>query len=156
MRHLGSRGQRPHPDPLCEWSLNKELSGHSGIGAKDLPSRLFKSIRSFFTGEMLPFELVFARASKLGGNLSSGRTKVCTVQGNDSGGVGSSIWTVKGVRETVNGRAFLAHCWPIFWPWRRRSHVCSPCDSQWFGSRDSSLSMEAFPLVYRDRIRRMD
>lgn len=62
-------------------------------GTKDLPRRLLRSIRSFCIGDITPFPLTLARFSKLEGNLSRGRTNVCTEQGNCSGGVGSSNCT---------------------------------------------------------------
>jgi hypothetical protein len=58
-------------------------------------SKLLRSMRSFFIGEIKPLPLAFAFASKLGGKRSSGRTKVCTAHGRLSGGVGSSITTVR-------------------------------------------------------------
>lgn len=61
----------------------------------DVLSKLLRSIRSFFMGEMNPFALDFALASKFGGKRSNGRTKVLTVQGRASGGVGSSMATAR-------------------------------------------------------------
>jgi hypothetical protein len=55
------------------------------------PKRLLRSIRSLFIGEIKPFALDFTFASKLGGKRPNGRTRVCTVHGRASGGVGSSI-----------------------------------------------------------------
>ena len=55
------------------------------------PKRLLRSIRSLFIGEIKPFALDFTFASKPGGKRPNGRTKVCTVHGRASGGVGSSI-----------------------------------------------------------------
>src|ERR1700683_3917685 len=44
-------------------------------------------------GEIIPLPFCLARASKLGGKRSRGRTKVWTLQGSFSGGVESSICT---------------------------------------------------------------
>ena len=52
-----------------------------------------RSIRSFPAGDIKPFPLPLARVSKLEGNLSRGRTNVCTEHGSCSGGVGSSNCT---------------------------------------------------------------
>ena len=63
------------------------------IKAKDIPNKQFSRDCSFLTGEMKPFELALALDSKFGGNRSSGRTKVWTEQGRDSGGAESSMRT---------------------------------------------------------------
>jgi hypothetical protein len=55
---------------------------------------LFRSVRSVFTGVMLPLPFAFARISKFGGKRSRGRTNVLTVHGSCSGGVASSIITI--------------------------------------------------------------
>ena len=55
------------------------------------PNRLLRSILSLLIGEIKPFELDFTFASKPGGKRPNGRTRVCTVHGKASGGVGSSI-----------------------------------------------------------------
>lgn len=55
------------------------------------PKRLLRSIRSLFIGEIKPFALDFTFASKPVGKRPNGRTRVCTVHGRASGGVGSSI-----------------------------------------------------------------
>lgn len=62
-----------------------------------IPSKLFNSIRSFDIGEMKPLPFFLARTSKFGGKRSKGRTKVRTLQGSASGGVGSSRSTGSGV-----------------------------------------------------------
>src|SRR5882762_8684095 len=74
-------------------------------------SKLFKSIHSFAMGEIMPLPFCLARISKSGGKRSRGRTKEWTLQGNFSGGVGSSICTGKqryrvGV-QTVGGNLRL-------------------------------------------------
>ena len=55
------------------------------------PKRLLRSIRSLLIGEIKPFALDFTLASNPGGKRPNGRTRVCTVHGRASGGVGSSI-----------------------------------------------------------------
>lgn len=65
------------------------------------PSKLLSSMRSFLTGDIMPLSFDLAWDSKLGGNRSRGRTNVLTVQGNFSGGVGSSINTVE---DWIRGR----------------------------------------------------
>jgi hypothetical protein len=42
----------------------------------DVLSKLFRSIRSFVIGEIMPLLFCLARTSKLGGNRSRGLTKV--------------------------------------------------------------------------------
>lgn len=73
------------------------------------PSKLLRSIRSFFIGWMLPLLVVFARASKSLGKRSRGRTKVCTVHCCFSGGVGSSRLTTQRV-NTLSGTMQKCSC----------------------------------------------
>ena len=47
-----------------------------------------------FIGEIRPFTFDFTVASKPGGKRPRGRTRVWTVHGNASGGIGSSSWAV--------------------------------------------------------------
>lgn len=67
----------------------------------DLLSKLFRSMRSFIMGEITPFPLRLAWASKPDGNRSRGRTNVWTLQGSLSGGVGSSSCTIPNIPSDI-------------------------------------------------------